>query len=202
MTRFAGATPVPIALREENDFRMDVEELRSLVTSRTRLLILNSPHNPCGSVLTSADLQRHRRYRHRARPDRAGRRDLRPHGVRRGAPLHRRAARHGRAHDRARRVLQDVCHDRLAAGLRHPAAAPGARLQPPDHQQRELHQHLLAGRGGRGAHRATGRGRRDGRGVPGAAVARGRWPDRQSPASRAACRTARSTPSPTSRARA
>ena len=57
MTRFVGATPVPIPLREENEFRMDVEELRSLVTDRTRLIIFNSPHNPTGSVLTDADLR-------------------------------------------------------------------------------------------------------------------------------------------------
>jgi len=57
MTRFVGATPVPIPLREENEFRMDVQELRSLVTDRTRLIIFNSPHNPTGSVLAEADLR-------------------------------------------------------------------------------------------------------------------------------------------------
>jgi aspartate/methionine/tyrosine aminotransferase len=56
MTRFVGATPVSIPLREENDFRLDPAELRSLVTDRTRLVIINSPHNPCGSVLTAEDL--------------------------------------------------------------------------------------------------------------------------------------------------
>jgi aspartate/methionine/tyrosine aminotransferase len=56
MTRYVGATPVPIALREEHDFRMDVDELRSLVTDRTRLIIFNSPHNPTGSVLTAEDV--------------------------------------------------------------------------------------------------------------------------------------------------
>lgn len=56
MTRFVGATPVPIPLREENEFRMDVQELRSLVTERTRLIIFNSPHNPTGSVLTESDI--------------------------------------------------------------------------------------------------------------------------------------------------
>ena len=54
---FAGAIPVPVPLREENDFRMDPEELASLVTERTKLLILSSPHNPCGSALTRADLE-------------------------------------------------------------------------------------------------------------------------------------------------
>ena len=57
MARFAGAAPVPIPLREENGFRMDTDELRSLLTDRTRLIIFNSPHNPTGSMLTAEDLQ-------------------------------------------------------------------------------------------------------------------------------------------------
>ncbi|MFZ0080978.1 MAG: pyridoxal phosphate-dependent aminotransferase [Trebonia sp.] len=55
ITSFAGATPVPIPLRESNDFRIDVAELERLITPRTRLLIINSPHNPCGSALTRED---------------------------------------------------------------------------------------------------------------------------------------------------
>jgi len=54
---FLGARPVPIQLREENDFRLDVDELESKFTDKTRLLIINSPHNPTGSVLTPADLE-------------------------------------------------------------------------------------------------------------------------------------------------
>jgi aspartate aminotransferase len=54
---FAGARPVPLPLREEHGFRVDPEELASLVTERTRLLILNSPHNPCGSALTKDDVE-------------------------------------------------------------------------------------------------------------------------------------------------
>ncbi len=57
MARFTGATPVPIPLRQERDFRIDIEELRGLVTERSRLLVINSPHNPCGSILTPEDLQ-------------------------------------------------------------------------------------------------------------------------------------------------
>ena len=56
MIRFSGATAVPIPLRMENDFGLDVAELRSLITDRTRLIILNSPANPTGGVLSSADL--------------------------------------------------------------------------------------------------------------------------------------------------
>jgi aspartate/methionine/tyrosine aminotransferase len=52
---FAEATPVPVPLREANGFRIDVDELASLITPRSKLLILNSPHNPCGSALTRDD---------------------------------------------------------------------------------------------------------------------------------------------------
>jgi aspartate/methionine/tyrosine aminotransferase len=52
---FVGATPVPVRLREERGFRMDLDELAGLVTPRTRLLILNSPANPTGGVLTRED---------------------------------------------------------------------------------------------------------------------------------------------------
>ncbi|GBD19318.1 Aspartate aminotransferase [bacterium HR27] len=49
--RFAGATPVPLPLREEFGFAFDPDELRRLVTRRTRLVIVNSPHNPTGAVV-------------------------------------------------------------------------------------------------------------------------------------------------------
>jgi aspartate aminotransferase len=58
ITAFAGATPVPLPLREENRFRPDPDELESLLTDRTRLVILNAPHNPCGSALDRGDLER------------------------------------------------------------------------------------------------------------------------------------------------
>ena len=58
LTRFVGATPVPIPIRMEHEFRLDVEELASLITPRTRLLIINSPANPTGGVLTRSDLER------------------------------------------------------------------------------------------------------------------------------------------------
>lgn len=57
MIEYTGAKAVPAVLREENDFRLDVDELRTLVNKRTRLLILNSPGNPCGNVLPKADLE-------------------------------------------------------------------------------------------------------------------------------------------------
>jgi aspartate aminotransferase len=57
ITSFAGAVPVPVPLRERNEFRIDVDELESLVTRRSKLLIINSPHNPCGSALTRQDCE-------------------------------------------------------------------------------------------------------------------------------------------------
>jgi aspartate aminotransferase len=56
MTRFVGATPVPLPIRQENEFRLDPSELVRLVTPRTRLIIFNSPANPTGGVLARDDL--------------------------------------------------------------------------------------------------------------------------------------------------
>ncbi len=57
MIRFVGGKPVPMPLREERQFRFDPDEFLSLVSDRTRLIILNSPHNPTGGVLTARDLE-------------------------------------------------------------------------------------------------------------------------------------------------
>src|SRR5919197_1005231 len=57
ITSFVGATPVPLPLREENAFRVDPTELASLVTDRTKLLVLSSPENPCGSALSREDCE-------------------------------------------------------------------------------------------------------------------------------------------------
>ena len=56
--RFAGATPVPLPLREDRGFSFDPDELESLLGERTRLVILNAPHNPTGGVIPAADLER------------------------------------------------------------------------------------------------------------------------------------------------
>jgi aspartate/methionine/tyrosine aminotransferase len=58
LTRFVGATPVAIPIRMERDFRLDVDELAALITPRTRLLVINSPANPTGGVLTRSDIER------------------------------------------------------------------------------------------------------------------------------------------------
>lgn len=54
---FVGGAPVPLPLWEENDFRFDPDEFRSLVTDRTRLIIINSPQNPTGGILTQQDIE-------------------------------------------------------------------------------------------------------------------------------------------------
>ncbi|MFD8394911.1 pyridoxal phosphate-dependent aminotransferase [Streptomyces sp. NPDC059680] len=53
----AGGTRVPVTLRpHDGGFRLDLDELRAAVTGRTRLLLINTPHNPTGTVLTRAEL--------------------------------------------------------------------------------------------------------------------------------------------------
>ena len=56
MINYVGAKAVPIRLREELDFRLDVDELASLINDRTKLVIVNSPQNPTGGVLTKEDI--------------------------------------------------------------------------------------------------------------------------------------------------
>jgi aspartate aminotransferase len=57
MINFTGAKAVPYRLRMENDFRFDPDELRSLVTPRTKLIVINSPANPTGGVLSMSDME-------------------------------------------------------------------------------------------------------------------------------------------------
>ena len=56
MSEFTGATPVPVPIREENGFAFSAEETLSLITPRTRLLIVNSPANPTGGVTPKAEI--------------------------------------------------------------------------------------------------------------------------------------------------
>jgi aspartate aminotransferase len=56
MIDYVGGRPIPIQLREDRDFGLDVTELASLIHDRTRLIILNSPQNPTGGVLTKNDI--------------------------------------------------------------------------------------------------------------------------------------------------
>jgi aspartate/methionine/tyrosine aminotransferase len=57
MINYVGGRGVPIHLREDRDFRLDVGELEQLISDRTRLIILNSPHNPTGGVLNKNDIE-------------------------------------------------------------------------------------------------------------------------------------------------
>jgi len=56
MINFTGAKPVAVPLREELDFSLDVNELKSKITPRTKLIIINSPHNPTGGILKEGDI--------------------------------------------------------------------------------------------------------------------------------------------------
>jgi len=56
--RFAGATPVPIALHEDTGFSFSADEVLAKVNERTRLLIINSPANPTGGVVQQAELDK------------------------------------------------------------------------------------------------------------------------------------------------
>jgi aspartate/methionine/tyrosine aminotransferase len=57
MIDFTGARGVPLPLREQKGFEPDLDEMRSLVTDRTKVIVLNSPHNPTGGVLSPAAIR-------------------------------------------------------------------------------------------------------------------------------------------------
>lgn len=57
MIQYAGGRAVPIQLHEEKDFNLDVDELSALISDRTRLIILNSPQNPTGGVMSKEDIR-------------------------------------------------------------------------------------------------------------------------------------------------
>jgi len=54
---YVGGVPVPVVLKDENQFRLGVDELTSKISPRTKLLVLNSPSNPTGSLLEEEDLK-------------------------------------------------------------------------------------------------------------------------------------------------
>jgi aspartate aminotransferase len=58
MVKFCGAKAVPMPLRGELNYHPDLDEFATLVNKNTRLVILNSPHNPCGSVLSREEIER------------------------------------------------------------------------------------------------------------------------------------------------
>ena len=56
MIEFTGATPIPVPVREENGFGISASETLALITDKTRLIILNSPANPCGGVTSKSEI--------------------------------------------------------------------------------------------------------------------------------------------------
>jgi aspartate/methionine/tyrosine aminotransferase len=57
MINFVGGVPVPMQLHERLGFNIDVEEVASKITDKTRLIVINSPNNPCGSVMSREDME-------------------------------------------------------------------------------------------------------------------------------------------------
>jgi len=58
MINYVGGVPVPMQLHESRGFSIDVDEIASQITPKTKLMIVNSPNNPCGSIIPKADLER------------------------------------------------------------------------------------------------------------------------------------------------
>ena len=58
MISFVGGVPVPMQLHESKDFNIDVDEIAGQITGRTKLMVINSPNNPCGSIIPQEDLER------------------------------------------------------------------------------------------------------------------------------------------------
>lgn len=57
MINFVGAKPVPIQLKEENEFGLDTEYVKKMITKKTKMIILNSPENPTGGIVTREQLK-------------------------------------------------------------------------------------------------------------------------------------------------
>ena len=181
MLDMCGAVRRPVTLRAP-DFRLDVDELRAAVTDAPGLILLNTPHNPTGTVLTRDELAGRRRRRDRARPGRDHRRGLR-------APRLRRASEHvplATLPGMWERTLtlssagKSLLLHRLEGRLGHrPGAAGrrGARRQA----VADLHLRLTAAAGRRARAR------------PRARLAAGRWP---ATCRRAATCSARAWPTP------
>ena len=101
--RWAGATPVPLPLHEASDFAFDVDELAARLGPRTKLVILNSPHNPTGGVVGAERWARRRSHAAHAGLGALGRGLLAP-APRRRLRLDRERPRDARAHGRPRRA--------------------------------------------------------------------------------------------------
>ena len=56
MIKFSGAKPIPLILKEKNNFEIDIDELSKLITNKTRLIIINNPNNPTGSFMNESKI--------------------------------------------------------------------------------------------------------------------------------------------------
>ena len=56
MIKYSGAKPIPLVLKEKNNFEIDIDELSKLITHRTRLIIINNPNNPTGSFMNESKI--------------------------------------------------------------------------------------------------------------------------------------------------
>jgi aspartate aminotransferase len=112
MIHYVGGRAVPIQLREERDFSLDVNELASLITDRTKLIILNSPQNPTGGIMERRDVEQIAKI--------IGDRNI----MILSDEIYSRLLFDGGQHfsimsayHPARRFLENLCYDRLAHGL-------------------------------------------------------------------------------------
>ena len=156
MINYVGAKPVPIRLREELDFRLDVDELADLITDRTKLIIVNSPQNPTGGVLEKNDIEAIARA--------IGDRNI----MVLSDEIYSRLIFEGQHHSimsldgmKERTILLDgfsktVRHDRLAHGLRGDARRFGNAYLAANDEFQLVHRQLLANRGHRSIARLAG----------------------------------------------
>ncbi len=165
MINFIGATPVPIPLVEERGFSFDLNLLRDRLSPKTKLLILNSPHNPTGGVIPPEDI--------RAIADLVRGRDLMVLADEiyseiyfEQPPLfHRDSSRYARKDHHPGWVLEDLRHDGLADGLRRDASVVGGGDHQADGELELMHGKLYSAGGHRGAHGSAGQHRENGRGI-------------------------------------
>ena len=125
---FNGGTPVLVSTTAATRFRARTGAARGSHHAAHQGPVHGLSVQPNRRRSRRDDAARRGRYRGAPRPDRRQRRDLRPPRLRRPPPrAHRHAARHARAHDHDRWLLQGICHDRLARRLRLRAARPARR---------------------------------------------------------------------------
>ena len=122
----AGATPRLVRLHPP-DWHFDPDELAAAVGPRTKMVLLNSPHNPTGKVFSPDELAQVAALCRGPRPPGGDRRGLRAPGLRRVAHPAGHAPRHGRAHPHHLLGWQDVLLHRVEGGVGERPGAAGGR---------------------------------------------------------------------------